>query len=175
MARILFALMLFASSAVYAQNSVTPGGMTSIGCPAGVTPPCWLPNSATNPLNVTTTGGTPTTPTVTQPIPNNVTSTNFAGAITTGGTWQQVAPTHATRLRFLVQNYCSATTQGISATESLFLVLSATTPTFVPTATPGAAEITACGIYDTSPIVVGTGPIWVWGATTGHRFDALEW
>ena len=102
-------------------------------------------------------------------------STHFAGTVTTGAAWQQLAPANASRLRLLVQNYCSVTTQGIATTESLFISFSATTPAIVPTATAGATEITACGIYDTSTIVVGTLPVWVWGATTGHRFEALEW
>jgi hypothetical protein len=102
-------------------------------------------------------------------------STSYAGSITTGGGWQQVAPADVGRTRFFVQNYCSAQTQGIANTESIFLTLSYDQPSINPTTTPGAIEIVSCGSYDTSTLVVGPGPIWIWAATTGHRFDALEW
>lgn len=96
------------------------------------------------------------------------------GAIEVGGSWTQIAPENLLRYRISVQNYCSAATQGIPTTESLFVAVSPAVPPS-PLVTPGPFELVTCGGYDSSSAVVGTGPVWLWAATTGHRFAALEW
>lgn len=101
-------------------------------------------------------------------------ATNHSGAITVGGSWVQVFAANPLRQRIFAQNYCSAQVQGIAASESLFLAVSPVMPDS-PLTTPGPAELVTCGSYDSSSAVVGTSPVWLWAATTGHRFSALEW
>lgn len=101
--------------------------------------------------------------------------TNRGASMTVGGSWQQVSPTNPLRQRFFLQNYCSAATQGIASTESLFLAFSPDMPTYSPLTAPGAVELLTCGSYDSSYAIIGTAPVWVWAATAGHRFGALEW
>jgi hypothetical protein len=152
---LLLPLLLMMTEQVHAQ-SVTIGTMTT-PCPDGSSS-CWAPFSSTNPLS-------------TQVQPLHVTSTNYSGSITTGGSWQQIAPANTF---FFIQNYCSAQTQGISTTESLFQVDSKLMPTYNPTTAPGAVEIITCGT-NSNFVFTDDMPIWVWAATTGHRFSAIGW
>jgi hypothetical protein len=103
-------------------------------------------------------------------------ATDHSGAITQGGSWQEVTGSNPNRLRFLVMNFCTSTSEGISTTESIFFDLAATQPQGAPTSSyPGAIELAACGSYDSSTAIVGTAPIWIWAATTGHRFLEKDW
>ena len=105
-------------------------------------------------------------------IPNRVgNSTERSGSITAGGAWQQLAPQNMSRMRLFVENYCSATTQGISTAESIFIAASVTTPTSLV----GSIEVSPCGTYSSDTVVVSTNPIWVYANTTGHLFAAKEW
>jgi hypothetical protein len=92
-----------------------------------------------------------------------------------GGAWQQIAPANPLRQRFFLQNPCLAATQGIATTEEMFLAIRTTMPTTSPLAVTTGTELLPCGDYDTSYAVVSVSPIWIWAATTGHRFQALEW
>lgn len=98
-----------------------------------------------------------------------------AGSITVGGAWQMIAAANPARQRLFIQNYCSSATQGISASESVFLSVSPVMPPTSPLAAPTGIELVTCGSYDTSTAVVGTAMVWLWAATTGHRYEALEW
>ena len=99
--------------------------------------------------------------------------------ITTGGTWQQVFPANNNRVTLWIENYCSTTTQGVTA-ESLFVYFqqytNPSTP-ITPSGTPqsiGAQELAACG----SVVFNGTNTplqaIWVYAATTAHAFSAWQ-
>lgn len=107
--------------------------------------------------------------------PFRMNATIRAGQVTVGGAWQQVAPINSLRQRFFLQNYCSAATQGIATSENLFVAFQPTMPADSPLDAPGPIELLTCGAYDSSYAIIGTSPVWIWGATTGHRFTALEW
>jgi hypothetical protein len=101
--------------------------------------------------------------------------TNRAGSLAQGGSWQQLAPANLFRGRAFVQNYCTATSEGIPTSESIFVSTGPTLPTGSPTATAPGIELLPCGSYDSDDNVVSTDPIWVYAATTGHRYMAFEW
>lgn len=103
--------------------------------------------------------------------PYRTDAVNHSGTITVGGAWQMVAPNNPLRFRFFIQNLCGAQTQGIAATESIFLNLGPT----LPTTLDGAIELVTCGSYDSSSAVLNTQPVWLYAASTGHKFVALEW
>jgi hypothetical protein len=107
--------------------------------------------------------------------PYRANATNNSGGIAVGGAWMQLFPANMLRTRLFVQNYCSAATQAIAATESLFVAVSPVMPTGTPMATPGPVELVTCGVYDSSSAVVGTAPVWLWASSTGHHFVGLEW
>jgi hypothetical protein len=146
----------------YPQN-VLPGSYSTT-CPAGVTVPCWSPSSITNPLATTEF------PLVTPQ------ASSYGGAITQGGSWQMLVPaaTSKERLRFFIENYCSATSEGVTPTESIFFTLAATQPTGTPMSN-NAVELFPCGSYDTSTAIVGQNAIWIFANTTGHLFQASVW
>lgn len=107
--------------------------------------------------------------------PFRMNANNKSGSVAVGGAWTQVFPVNALRTRLFIENYCSAATQGIAASESLFIAVSPVMPPASPMTAPGPVELLPCGSYDSSSAVVGTSPMWLWSATTGHRFVALEW
>lgn len=104
-------------------------------------------------------------------IPFRKDASNDSGSITVGGAWQQVIPSNPLRQRIFLQNRCTAASQGIAASESVFLNLGPT----MPMSTDGAIELTTCGVYDSSSFVLNTQPVWLFAASTGHKFVALEW
>lgn len=183
--KILFALVMILPGLVHAQNAVSVGVWTSTGCPAGSPVPCWVPTSSSNPLPISMSGAGPggsTDVTITGPldssgnvsvttVPLGEASTNLSGSITAGGAWQQLNATAGRR--FALQNPCTTASEGIGATESVFIQFSATTPT----STASAWEIPSCAIFDSgaSLVVSDTGPIWVYAATTGHLFTSKLW
>lgn len=107
--------------------------------------------------------------------PFRMNANNQSGAHPVGGAWHQVFPQNLLRTRVFFENYCYPATQGITTTESLFIAVSPAMPADTPMALPGPVEMLPCGSYDSSSAVVGTAPVWVWAATTGHHFVALEW
>jgi hypothetical protein len=117
-----------------------------------------VPLSTTNPLPIAIT-------------PITALSTPRSGSIQVGGAWQQVSPSNPGRHRFVLQNPCSSTMQGISAAEDLLLAIGNTQPT----TTNGSWEVAPCGSYDSGTAVVGTGAVWARASTTGHLFTAVEW
>jgi hypothetical protein len=107
------------------------------------------------------------------PVPG---ASSYGAAITQGGSWQLAVPaaTSNERLRFFIENYCSATSEGIGTTESIFFVLAPTQPTGTPMSN-NAVELFPCGSYDTSTAIVGQLQIWIYANTTGHLFQTNVW
>jgi hypothetical protein len=105
-------------------------------------------------------------------IPNRTSQAHdYSGAIAQGGTWQMMAPVDLVRYGLLVENYCSATTQGLATSESIFLSLGTNSPTSLA----GAIEISTCGSYRSDSGIVSTNNVWIYANTTGHLFVAKEW
>lgn len=82
-----------------------------------------------------------------------------------------LAPANSLRFGLLIENYCSATTQGLTTAESVFLALGTNSPTSLA----GAIEISTCGSYRSDLSIVSTNNVWVYANTTGHLFVAKEW
>lgn len=163
MRRLLLALLL-ASTAVRAQAPVWLSDRNGV------------PYGPTNPLPAVILGPDGPEGGVSVSInPFRQNATNNSGGITVGGAWMQVFPQNMLRTRLFVMNYCSAATQAIASTESLFVAVSPAMPTGTPMAVPGPVELVTCGVYDSSSAVVGTAPVWLWSGSTGHHFSALEW
>lgn len=90
------------------------------------------------------------------------------GSITTGGTAQSLFGSAAWRRLFLIQNPSTATGQGITAAESLWITFGGT----ATTAPPSIEVVTgALIILDT---VVDPQSISIIAATTGHAFTARQ-
>src|ERR1700674_938421 len=67
--------------------------------------------------------------------------------ITTGGTWQLMFAANGNRKTLWIENYCSTTTQGVTA-ESLFIYFlppGTAAPTTASGPSLGAFELIACG------------------------------
>ena len=108
-------------------------------------------------------------------------------AISAGGTWQQVFAANPGRAELFLENYCTATSQNIASTESLFIYFGPTAPSGNPW-TLGAVELAACGSQTFAGTFQGgstqLGPrganyvpqtaVWVWGATINHAFSAWQ-
>jgi hypothetical protein len=101
--------------------------------------------------------------------------TDEAGSVAQGGSWQQAAPANPYRDRLFVQNYCTAQSEGIPTSESMFIATGPTAPSGVPTASASGVELMPCGSYDSDDNIISTDPLWVFANTTGHRFMAFEW
>jgi hypothetical protein len=109
-------------------------------------------------------------------LPNRVSSpTPLVEVQQTGGVWQQIAPANPNRLRIVIENYLPDA-QGVTTAESMFFLVSNTEPVGSPLteSVPFAFEIGTGGYYDASVSVVSTAAIWVWCATTGHRYVAVQ-
>jgi hypothetical protein len=103
--------------------------------------------------------------------PSHSDGTIYSGSIVTANTWQQVVPNNAGRIRLLIQNYCTASSEGIASTESLFF---ASTPATPPAGLEGI-ELAPCGSYDSDLSVISTTPIWIMAATAGHKYLVVDW
>lgn len=101
--------------------------------------------------------------------PTVINFTDKSGTITLGGTSQTMAAVNASRRRILIENYCSATSQGIATAESLFVNWTTAAGTAA-----GSMELSPCGSYDSSLSTVSGEQINVYAATTGHKFMAKE-
>jgi hypothetical protein len=101
--------------------------------------------------------------------------TNDAGTVTQGGSWQEAAPANLYRIRLFVQNYCTATSEGVPTSESIFMTTAPTAPSGEPTATAPGIELMPCGSYDSDDSIISTDPVWIYASTTGHRYMAFEW
>lgn len=135
---------------------------------------------AASPVTVTTTttnsfGNTQDTPiSSTNPLPVSTTAptgnmTNKSGAITLGGTAQSLAASNTSRKRIIIENPCTAASQGIAVAESLFVDF---TGTAVVNST--SIELAPCGSFDPGAGAVSTQAISVIAATTSHKWIAME-
>lgn len=121
-------------------------------------------------LKVAPNGGTGSTTVLpTFVAPSIAAATSRSGAIITGGTALPGAGTNNARKRYILQNPCSATTQGIATAESLFVSTTGTA-----SASGGSFELLPCGTLDTGTGPAPSGPISIVAATTGHKFTATE-
>jgi len=149
MSRYLWLLLLLLPISAHAQSSPPPSATYCINGNSS-----WVPCSFPYPISVSH-------------------GTSIGGSLTTGGTWQQIAAAEPGRVRFYIQNYCSAATEGIPTAESMFIALSPTQPSGTPQAN-NAMEVIPCASYDTSITIVGNTAIWVYAATTGHTWNGNE-
>lgn len=101
--------------------------------------------------------------------PNTGAFTDASGSITLGGTSQTlVAAASVARKQILIENPCSTASQGIGATENLFINF-----TSAASLTAGnSIELAPCGSYSSSTGPVTIELITVNAATTGHKFVA---
>jgi len=95
-------------------------------------------------------------------------ATNKGGSITTGGTAVQVdaAPT-TKRTYLLIENPCTATSQGIGVAESLFVAFAASAA-----ANSTSIELGQCGSLVQETGFIDQGTISVNAATSSHKFVA---
>lgn len=112
-------------------------------------------------------GSSSTTPNFVVPATSTV--TDRSGAITTGGTAQQLTGPSTTRKRIIVQNPCTAATQNIATAENLYVRTTGTA-----SAAGGSWELQPCYTFDTGPGPAPPAAITVFAATTGHRYTATE-
>lgn len=97
-------------------------------------------------------------------------------SITTGGTWQLLFAANTNRTTLWIENYCSATTQGVTA-ESLFVYFlppGTAAPTNASGPSLGAFELAACGSQVFTGSYMTTQAVYVLGATTSHAFAAWQ-
>ena len=98
---------------------------------------------------------------------------NFVNAttltITLGGTAQSLFPQASNRTALIIQNPCSATTQGIAAAESIFLSFTGTAA-----ANNGSIELGPCGSLNLLASFVTQQPVSVFAATTNHALIAMQ-
>lgn len=94
-------------------------------------------------------------------------------AITSGGAWQTLFAQNTNRSALLIENPCSATTQGIGTAESLFVSFGSNPGS---STTTGAFELAPCGSMSLlgTPNYVSTQIVYVYAATTSHAFIASQ-
>ena len=98
-------------------------------------------------------------------------------AVTTGGTWQVLFAANANRTTLWIQNYCTATSQGITTAESLFVYFLPTgvaAPTTGSGPSLGAFELAACGSQVFADQYMTKQAVYVVGATTNHAFTGWQ-
>jgi hypothetical protein len=97
-------------------------------------------------------------------------------SITTGGTWQVLFAANGNRKTLWIENYCSTTTQAVTA-ESLFVYFlppSTTAPTTASGPSLGAFELASCGSQVFTGSYMTQQAVYVLGATTGHQLAAWQ-
>jgi hypothetical protein len=104
------------------------------------------------------------------PGPYQGTWVDHGGSITSGGTSQALIVANSRRNRVIVENPCTTTSQGIGATESLFINFTSA----ASTSNGKSIELAACGSFDSGPGPVSTEAITVNAVTTGHQYMAKE-
>jgi hypothetical protein len=95
---------------------------------------------------------------------------------TTGGTWQVLFAANDNRKTLWIENYCSTTTQGVTA-ESLFVYFlppNTAAPTTASGPSLGAFELAACGSQVFTGSYMTRQAVYVLGATTAHQFAAWQ-
>jgi len=91
--------------------------------------------------------------------------------ITTGGTWQTMFAKNQNRSTLWIENPCSATTQGITTAESLFVAFGS-----APSGggTSGTFELAPCGTLTMTGSYISEQAVYVYAATTNHAFEAAQ-
>jgi hypothetical protein len=98
-------------------------------------------------------------------------------SVTTGGTWQVLFAANNNRSTLWIENYCNATSQGITTAESLFVYFlpqSTSAPTTASGPSLGAFELAACGSQVFADQYMTKQAVYVLGATTGHQFTGWQ-
>jgi hypothetical protein len=98
-------------------------------------------------------------------------------AVTTGGTWQVLFAANDNRKTLWIENYCSATTQGIVTAESVFVYFlppNTAAPTTASGPSLGAFELAACGSQVFTGSYMTRQTVYILGATTAHQFAAWQ-
>ena len=96
---------------------------------------------------------------------------------TTGGTWQVLFAANNNRSTLWIENYCTATSQGITTAESLFVYFlpqSTIAPTTASGPSLGAFELAACGSQVFADQYMTKQAVYVLSATTGHQFTGWQ-
>lgn len=103
--------------------------------------------------------------------PNQGLTIDRSGSVTVGGTSQTLVGANTSRKRIVIENPCSTTTEGIAATENLFIDLAGGTAS---TSNGTSVELQPCGSFDSGNGPVMTNAITVNAATSSHRWIAKE-
>lgn len=103
--------------------------------------------------------------------PHPATWTDRGGTVTTGGTSQTLMSANPNRVRVMIENPCSITSQGIAATENLFINFEGVAAS---TSNGKSIELQPCGSWDSGAGPVSSGAMTINAATTGHQFLAKE-
>jgi hypothetical protein len=93
-----------------------------------------------------------------------------SGKIATGGTSQLLMSSNSARRRLIVQNPATTTSQGIGATENLYINFGNT----ASGSTGASIELLAGGSYDSDSGPCTTDAVYVVAATTNHQYFAKE-
>lgn len=101
--------------------------------------------------------------------PQTGNATNRSGSIAAGGSSQTAIAANSSRKGFLIQNPCTATTQGISTAENLFINFTSAASTSAGT----SIELGPCDSFS-SVGTITTETITVTATTTGHKYVAKE-
>jgi len=126
------------------------------------------PVSIVGPVSVTQGAS----PWVTQRQNARIIGTDRGGTITVGGTSKTLAAVNLARNALVIANPSTAAAQGIATAESLFVNLTAaatlTGANFAEIVPGGRLSLGIEGVVDTSLVTII-------GATTAHRYYAMEW
>jgi hypothetical protein len=95
--------------------------------------------------------------------------TDRSGSVATGGT-SQIMMAASNRRRLTIENPYSATTQGISAAENLFIRFGAP----AKSSEGNCIELLPGGSYDSDSGPCTRDVVYVVAATSGHQFYAAE-
>ena len=106
-----------------------------------------------------------------QIVPTIASVTDRSGTIAAGGTSQTLVAQNQSRRRVIIQNPCTAASQGIGTAENLFLNFTAA----ATTAGGNSLELQPCGSFDTGAGPQSTEKLTVIAATTGHQYVAKEY
>lgn len=94
--------------------------------------------------------------------------------VTTGGVWQSLFTANGNRSTLWIENPCTATSQGISTAESLFVYFIPSGGACLASGTAGAFELTSCGSIEMDDTYRSQQAICVYAATTNHAFTAAQ-
>ena len=96
--------------------------------------------------------------------------------ITTGGTWQLLFGSNTNRTNISIENYCTATSQGVTL-ESIFIYFlppNTAAPTTASGPTLGAFELQSCANLTFTGPYISTQAVYVLATTTAHAFAAWQ-